>query len=157
MNNVGGGALCKNGVQDREGSRAQKEGLALAGRKSHLFLRFKERKDVHMFMFKLSGGTYFYLICSIFLESRQQDALHRVKGIQMIKNICQLASVGIKHRTKEINEKKKKTLYSCADPVETVEVHLQWINLHSCSIYPASFNGLCSPKIKKESNYSDPS
>lgn len=41
----------------------------------------------------------------------------------MIKNICQLASVGIKHRTKEINEKKK-TLYSCADPVETVEVHL---------------------------------
>lgn len=124
MNNVGGGALCKNGVQDREGSRAQKEGLALAGRKSHLFLRFKERKDVHMFMFKLSGGTYFYLICSIFLESRQQDALHRVKGIQMIKNICQLASVGIKHRTKEINEKKKKK--HCI-AVQTLQKQLKYI------------------------------
>lgn len=70
MNNVGGGAVCKNGVQDRVGSRAQKEGLAVAGRKSHLFLRFKGRKNVHMCMFKLSGGTYLYLICSIFLGSR---------------------------------------------------------------------------------------
>lgn len=73
----------------------------------------------------------------------------------MINNICQLASLGIKNRTKKTNEK----IYCVA--VQTLkkwrEVYPWCINLHSCMTYLAASNSLCLPKIKKKSNYTDPS